>query len=69
VHARGFGVRHLASGEAFAADAVHRIVSMTKPMTSMLAATKVDAGLFDGIRPCRESIRRHSGLPWADAVQ
>jgi hypothetical protein len=22
-----------------------------------------------GIRPCRRSIRRHSGLPWADAVQ
>jgi CubicO group peptidase (beta-lactamase class C family) len=44
-------VRDLASGESFAADTVHRIASTTKLTTSMLVATQVDTGLFDGETP------------------
>jgi CubicO group peptidase (beta-lactamase class C family) len=47
VYSKGFGVRNLQTGAPFTPDTVYRIGSVSKAMTSMLAATEVDAGLFN----------------------
>jgi len=46
VHARNFGVRHLASGAPVTPNTIFRIGSTTKSMTALPVATFVDEGLL-----------------------
>jgi CubicO group peptidase (beta-lactamase class C family) len=68
IYSKGFGVRNRETGQPFTPDTVYRIGSCSKSMTSMLAATEVDAGLFDWDTKV-ESIRPDFRLPTEELTQ
>jgi len=54
VFAQGFGVKEAGGADPVTPDTVFSIGSLTKPMTSMMAATLVDEGLMDWDTPVVE---------------